>query len=78
MSTLASRRHFLKNLGLTSAGVAAAATLSSGAEKIKQGGTLAKEEIEKLREAYDRLDRRTQFLMRAMAVLLGIDLYIIL
>ena len=38
MGTLASRRHFLKHLGLTSAGLAAVATLAV-VQKVKQGGT---------------------------------------
>lgn len=78
MNAITDRRNFLKNFGLTSAGFAALATLTSGAEKVKQGGTIAKEEIDKLREAYEKLDRRTQLMMRGMAILLGIDLIAIL
>jgi len=78
MNAITDRRSFLKNFGLTSAGFATLATLTSGAEKVKQGGTIAKEEIDKLREAYEKLDRRTQLMMRGMAILLGIDLIAIL
>ena len=74
MNTISSRRNFLINLGRTSAGIVAISTLAAGAEKVKQGRTMAKDEIDKLRESYEKLDRRTQWIMRGMAILLGIDL----
>ena len=74
MNTISSRRNFLKKFGRTSAGIVAISTLAAGAEKVKQGSTMAKDEIDKLRESYEKLDKRTQILMRCMGVLLGIDL----
>ena len=74
MNIISSRRNFLKKFGRTSAGIVAIATLAASAEKVKQGSTMAKDEIDKLRESYEKLDKRTQILMRCMGVLLGIDL----
>tara|TARA_B110000208_G_C11739655_1_gene419422 strand:- start:1295 stop:1462 length:168 start_codon:yes stop_codon:yes gene_type:complete len=53
-------------------------TFAAGAEKVKQGSTMARDEIDKLRESYEKLDRRTQWIMRGMGILLGIDLMAIL
>ena len=50
MNTISSRRNFLKKFGRTSAGIVAISTLAAGAEKVKQGSTMAKDEIDKLRE----------------------------
>ena len=78
MITISSRRNFLKKLGRTSAAIVATSTLAAGAEKVKQGRTMAKDEVDKLRESYEKLDRRTQWIMRGMGILLGIDLMAIL
>jgi hypothetical protein len=78
MNAISSRRNFLKKFGRTSAGIVAMSTLAAGTEKVKQGSTMAKDEIDKLRESYEKLDKRTQLIMRGMGVLLGIDLVTIL
>lgn len=78
MNTISSRRNFLKKFGRTSAGIMAISTLAAGAEKVKQGSNMAKDEIDKLRESYEKLDRRTQWIMRGMGIFLGIDLMAIL
>ena len=45
---LVQRRKFLKRFGMGAAGVSAAVLLSNGLSKAKQGGDLAKEELDKL------------------------------
>ena len=71
-----SRRKFVKYLGLSSAGVALVAAAESSKDKIKAGGNEAKEEIEKLRKAYEELDALTKFILRLVLVLTGLDIFI--
>ena len=78
MNIISTRRKFLKKFGRTSAGIMAMSTFAVDAEKVKQGSTMARDEIDKLRESYEKLDRRTQWIMRGMGILLGIDLMAIL
>jgi hypothetical protein len=78
MNTISSRRNFLKKFSRTSAGIVAISTLAAGAEKVQQGSTIAKGEIDKLQESYEKLDRRTQLIMKGMGILVGIDLMAIL
>ncbi|MBT4211423.1 MAG: hypothetical protein HOK18_09445 [Porticoccaceae bacterium] len=70
---LVERRQFLKKLGLGAAGISAAAVMAGGLSQVKQGGAVAKEELDKLSEKYARLDKRSKLMMRGMFVLLGID-----
>jgi len=70
---LVERRQFLKKLGLGAAGISAAAVMAGGLSQVKQGGVVAKEELDKLSEKYARLDKRSKLMMRGMFVLLGID-----
>jgi len=60
------------------AGVSAAVLLSNGLSKAKQGGDLAKEELDKLSEKYAQLDKRSKLMMRGMFVLLGIDVLLLI
>ena len=71
-----SRRKFLKYLGLSTAGVSLAAAVESSRDKIKAGGHDAKEEIEKLKKAYDELDARSKLILRIMLVFTGLDIFI--
>ena len=70
-----SRRRFLRFLGISSAGMALAGAAAASKEKIKQGGEDAKAEIEKLRKAYDELDRRSQLILRLVLILSGLDIF---
>ncbi|HIG67137.1 MAG TPA: hypothetical protein EYQ44_04840 [Porticoccaceae bacterium] len=75
---LVERRQFLKKLGLGAAGVSAVAVMAGGLSQAKQGGAVAKEEIDKLARKYDKLDRRSKLMMRGMFVLLGIDVLLLI
>jgi len=75
---LVQRRKFLKRFGMGAAGVSAAVLLSDGLSKTKQGGDLAKEELDKLSEKYAKLDKRTKLMMRGMFVLFGIDVLLLI
>lgn len=70
------RRKFLKYLGLSSAGVTLATAVQSSKEKIKAGGDDAKEEIEKLKKAYEELDARSKLILRLILVFTGLDIFI--
>ena len=70
------RRKFLKYLGLSGAGIAFAAAVDTGKEKIKAGGDDAKEEIEKLKKAYEELDARSKLILRVMLIFTGLDIFI--
>jgi len=73
---LLSRRKFVRYLGLSSAGATLAATVASSKEKIQAGGDDAKEEIEKLKKAYEELDARSKLILRLMLVFTGLDIFI--
>ena len=72
------RRHFLKGLSVASAGTALVGALAVSGEKVKAGGEEARAEIERLKQRYEQLDRRTQMLMRAVMVLAGVDVLLML
>ena len=73
-----SRRGFLKFLGVSSAGVAVVGAAQAVKEKTEQGVEITKAEIEKLKEDYDRLDRRTQVILRVVLALSGLDIFLAL
>ena len=76
-ATLEGRRDFIKKFASASAG-ASAALIANSAIQIKQGGDLAKEEIDHLKNAYAELDKKTKLMVRGMFVLLGIDFLLLL
>jgi hypothetical protein len=76
-ATLEGRRDFIKKFASASAG-ASAALIANSAIQIKQGGDLAKEEIDQLKNAYAELDKKTKLMVRGMFVLLGIDFLLLL
>ena len=76
-ATLEGRRDFIKKFATASAG-ASAALVANSAIQIKQGGDLAKEEIDQLKNAYAELDKKTKLMVRGMFVLLGIDFLLLL
>jgi len=71
------RRHFLKRLSVASAGTAFVGALAVSGEKVKAGGEEVRAEIERLKQGYEQLDRRSQLLMRAVLVLAGVDVLLI-
>ena len=73
--TKKTRRGFLKVLGVSSAGMTLANAAAASKEKIKQGGEDAKVEIEKLKKAYEELDRRSQLILRVVLVMSGLDIF---
>lgn len=71
-----SRRGFLKFLGVSSAGVAVVGAAQAAKEKTEQGIEITKAEIDKLREDFESLDRRTKILLRVVLLLSGLDIFI--
>ena len=72
------RRRFLKFLGLSSAGITTAAAIAASREKISDGSELAKEEIEKLKQAYEDLDTRSKLILRLILAVSGLDILLAL
>ena len=75
---LMGRRNFIKKLTMTTAGVSVAALVANTAAHVKQGGDIAKDDLERLSRAYTDLDKRTKIIVRGMFVLLGIDVLLII
>ena len=67
------RRALLKQLGLGSAGMTVAVGLYQGAAVLEDGGELAKEELMRLKKAYELLDARTKLMMKLLLAVTGID-----
>jgi len=68
------RRALLKQLGLGSAGMTVAAGLYQGAAVLEEGGEVAKEELMRLKKAYELLDARTKLMMKLLLLAVtGID-----
>ena len=67
------RRALLKQLSLGSAAVTVAAGLYQGAAVLEDGGELAKEELMRLKKAYELLDARTKLMMKLLLAVTGID-----
>ena len=70
------RRGFLKFLGVSSAGVAVVGAAQAVKDKTEQGVEITKAEIDKLKEDYERLDRKTQFILKAVLALSGLDIFL--
>lgn len=64
------RRTLLKHLGLGSAGITVAAGLYP---VLEEGGEVAKEELLRLKKAYELLDARTKLIMKLLLTVTGID-----
>ena len=73
-----SRRGFLKFLGVSSAGVAVVGAAEVLKEKTRTGVEVTRAEIDKLKEDYEKLDRRTQIILRVMLALSGLDIFLAL
>jgi len=72
------RRSFLKFLGVSSAGIAVVGAAQAVKEKTKDGIEVTRAEIDKLKEDYERLDRKTQLILRVMLALSGLDIFLAL
>ena len=70
------RRGFLKFLGVSSAGVAVVGAAQAVKEKTEQGVEITKAEVDKLKEDYERLDRKTQIILKAVLALSGLDIFL--
>ena len=68
------RRKFLKLLGISSAGVGVASAIAASKEKIDDGSEHAKQEIEKLKAAYENLDNRSKLILRLILAMSGLDI----
>ena len=68
------RRKFLKLLGISSAGVGVAAAIAASKEKIDDGSEHARQEIEKLKAAYESLDNRSKLILRLILAMSGLDI----
>ena len=67
------RRALLKQLSLGSAAITVAAGLYQGAAVLEEGGEVAKEELMRLKKAYELLDARTKLMMKLLLAVTGID-----
>ena len=70
-----SRRKFLKYFGISGGGIAFMSAVDASKGKIKAGGKDAKEELEKLKQAYEELDRRTKLILRLVLILSGLNVF---
>ncbi len=68
------RRKFLKFLGVSSAGLSVASAVAASKEKLSDGSDQAKEEIERLKEAYENLDGRYKLIVRLILAMSGLDI----
>lgn len=68
------RRKFLKLIGISSAGVGVASAIAASKEKIGDGSEIAKQELERLKAAYEDLDGRSKLILRLILALSGLDI----
>jgi len=72
------RRNFLKNLGVTTLGVAGIGAIGSQfVQAAQQAQEITRDEFDALKKKYDDLDGRTQLMIRGMLLLLGLDILLI-
>ena len=74
-TSLLSRRRLLRAMGVSSAGVAAAAAIAASREKITEASDSAKEEIAELKKQFEALDKRSKLILRLVLVLSGLDIF---
>ena len=67
------RREFLSMFGVSSAGTTFAGTLQASKKIINEGGEEAKAEIERLKQAYEDLDKRSKLIIRLVLFISGLD-----
>ena len=76
MNKIKSRRSFLKYLGVSSAGVAVVGAAQSVKEKTKSGVEITKAEFDKLRDDFEKLDKKNQLILKLILFTTGLDLFI--
>ena len=74
-SVVPNRRKLLKLFGLSAAGMTFASSIETSKKLIKEGGDHAKEDIDKLKKAYEELDRRSKLILRVVLVFSGLDIF---
>ena len=67
------RRDIFKKLGVGVAGIAVAAGAGKSSAVLDEGGLKAKEELVRLKEAYEMLDARTKLVVKLVVTATGID-----
>jgi hypothetical protein len=67
------RRKFFKGMGFGALGMAAVPSMFQNSAVLEEGGFVAKEEIKKLKEAYEMLDARTKLVVKLVLAATGID-----
>jgi|TARA_Y100001934_G_C11762763_1_gene500010 hypothetical protein len=67
------RREFLSMFGVSAAGTTFAGTLQASKKIINEGGEEAKAEIERLKQAYEDLDKRSKLIIRLVLFMSGLD-----
>lgn len=77
-TSLLSRRRLLRAMGVSSAGVAAAAAIAASREKITEASDSAKGEIAELKKQFEALDKRSKLILRLVLVLSGLDIFLAL
>ena len=77
-TSLLSRRRLLRAMGVSSAGVAAAAAIAASREKITEASDSAKEEITELKKQFEALDKPSKLILRLVLVLSGLDIFLAL
>ena len=68
------RREVLKLIGVSSAGGGGASAIAASKEKIGDGSEIAKQELERLKTAYEDLDGRSKLILRLILALSGLDI----
>lgn len=71
--TTSGQRRYLKWFGVSASGVALANTLDTSKEKIEAGEEPAREEIAKLKKAYQELGDRSRLILKLILILSGLD-----
>ena len=74
--TVKSRRRFLRLLGLSTTGVGVVGAAQLVKEKSNQGVAVTKAEIDKLKQDYQNLDRRTKMILMVVLMVSGLDLFL--
>jgi len=70
------RRGFLRLLGASSAGIAFVAAAQAIKDKSNEGIEVTRAEVDKLKEDYERLDRKIQFILKIVLALSGLDIFL--
>ena len=67
------RRKLLKIFSASSAGAITAGAFWKSVQTVKSSGDITKDEIERLKKAYEELDGRSRLLIRVVLMMCGVD-----